>query len=125
MEEAGWYDEKTNGVVTMADRDTQRGQVQSAVYRILDANLDRAREGLRIVEEWCRFGLNNAQLSGECKQLRQELASWHTAEIRAARDTPGDPGTELTHPQEEQNDRQNNIQHRVRRRKQPGRMLHL
>jgi thiamine-phosphate pyrophosphorylase len=68
----------------------------------LDANFDRAREGLRIIEEWCRFGLNNRQFSNECKQLRQELASWHTSDLRAARDTPGDPGTELTHPQEEQ-----------------------
>lgn len=81
---------------------SQGGQVQPAVCRILDANLDRAREGLRIIEEWCRFGLNSTQLTGECKQLRQELASWHSPELRAARDTPGDPGTELTHPQEQQ-----------------------
>ncbi len=76
--------------------------MQPAVCRILDANLDRAREGLRIVEEWCRFGLNSVPLSEECKKLRQELASWHDPQLRAARDTPGDPGTELTHPQEEQ-----------------------
>ena len=75
---------------------------QPAIYRILDANLDRAREGLRIIEEWCRFGLNNSQLANDCKQLRQELATWHSAEFRMARDTPGDVGTELTHPQEEQ-----------------------
>lgn len=74
----------------------------SAIERILDANLDRAREGLRIVEEWCRFGLNNSQLVEECKQMRQELASWHSPALRMARDTPGDPGTELSHPQEEQ-----------------------
>ncbi len=77
-------------------------QVQATVCRILDANLDRAREGLRIIEEWCRFGLNSALLTDECKQLRQELASWHSLELRSARNTPGDPGTELTHPQEEQ-----------------------
>ncbi|ACK71312.1 thiamine-phosphate pyrophosphorylase [Gloeothece citriformis PCC 7424] len=77
-----------------------RGQ-QSAIERILDANLDRAREGLRIIEEWCRFGLNNSQLAEDCKEMRQELASWHSTELRMARDTPGDPGTELTHPQEE------------------------
>ena len=71
-----------------------------ALSRILDANLDRAREGLRIVEEWCRFGLDSTPLTDECKQLRQALASWHTTELREARDTPGDPGTELTHPQE-------------------------
>ncbi|MBL1174355.1 thiamine phosphate synthase [Pantanalinema sp. GBBB05] len=74
--------------------------VQSALYRILDANLDRAREGLRIIEEWCRFGLDDARLTEECKDLRQELATWHHAELRTARDTPGDAGTELTHPQE-------------------------
>ena len=73
-----------------------------AIYRILDANLDRAREGLRIVEEWCRFALNQASLADECKKMRQELASWHTSELRAARDTPGDLGTSLTHPQEEE-----------------------
>lgn len=77
------------------------GQEQ-AIYRILDANLDRAREGLRILEEWCRFGLNASELTLECKQMRQELASWHRQELRNARDTPGDAGTELSHPLEEQ-----------------------
>ncbi len=74
---------------------------QSVIYRILDANLDRAREGLRIIEEWCRFGLNHAALTEECKRLRQELAQWHTDKIRSARNTPGDPGTDLTHEREE------------------------
>jgi thiamine-phosphate pyrophosphorylase len=71
-----------------------------AVYRILDANLDRAREGLRIVEEWCRFGLNDAGKTDQIKHLRQTLAQWHAPVLRQARDTPGDPGTGLTHPQE-------------------------
>ena len=73
-----------------------------AIQRILDANLDRAREGLRIVEEWCRFGLNDSKLAQECKNLRQELASWHNSDLRLARDTIGDSGTTLSHPQEEQ-----------------------
>ncbi len=77
---------------------------QSVLYRILDANLDRAREGLRILEEWCRFGLNDAQLTEQIKHLRQTLGSWHSSEIRQSRDTPGDPGTALSHPQEEQRD---------------------
>ncbi len=72
-----------------------------AIYRILDANLDRAREGLRIVEEWCRFGLNDAHLTQDCKAMRQELAQWHSLELRAARNTPDDPGTAFTHPHEE------------------------
>lgn len=75
-------------------------RADAAVYRILDANLDRAREGLRIVEEWCRFGLNNPSHTEQLKHLRQTLAQWHTAELRLCRDTPGDPGTAITHPQE-------------------------
>lgn len=86
----------------MVEAHSQTQQIQQVVYRILDANLDRAREGLRIIEEWCRFGLNDAQLAEDCKHLRQEVSKWHTAQIRAARDTPGDIGTDLTHPQEEQ-----------------------
>jgi len=74
---------------------------KQAIYRILDANLDRAREGLRIIEEWCRFGLNNQTMAESCKQMRQELSQWHSREIRAARDTVNDVGTTLTHPQEE------------------------
>lgn len=74
---------------------------ESAVRRILDANLDRAREGLRIVEDWCRFGINRSDLTEQCKVMRQELAAWHTPELRIARDTPGDLGTQLSHPNEE------------------------
>jgi thiamine-phosphate pyrophosphorylase len=75
--------------------------IHPAILRILDANLDRSREGLRIVEEWCRFGLNDSSMANECKHLRQELATWHTPEMRLARDTSGDVGTELSHPGEE------------------------
>ncbi|MEM6254454.1 MAG: thiamine phosphate synthase [Cyanobacteria bacterium P01_D01_bin.156] len=85
--------------VTVADQPSQQ-----VLYRILDANLDRAREGLRILEEWCRFGLNDAGLTEKIKHFRQTLGSWHSSLIRQSRDTPGDPGTALSHPQEEQRD---------------------
>jgi thiamine-phosphate pyrophosphorylase len=75
--------------------------IDRVLYRILDANLDRAREGLRVIEEWCRFGMENAALTEECKRSRQELASWHTEELRSARDTINDPGTGLSHQGEE------------------------
>ncbi|NJR38581.1 MAG: thiamine phosphate synthase [Leptolyngbyaceae cyanobacterium CSU_1_4] len=85
----------------MGETLSQNSLSKSTIYRILDANLDRAREGLRVIEEWCRFGLNQAPLTSECKHLRQALALWHTPEIWASRDTGNDPGTSLTHPQEE------------------------
>ena len=33
------------------------------VARLIDANLDRAREGLRVIEDWCRFGLDRRSWS--------------------------------------------------------------
>jgi thiamine-phosphate pyrophosphorylase len=71
------------------------------LFRILDANLDRAREGLRVVEEWCRFGLDDPALMGLCKQLRQELGHWHHSDFRLARNTATDVGTDLTHTHEQ------------------------
>jgi thiamine-phosphate pyrophosphorylase len=71
-----------------------------AVARILDANLDRAREGLRVLEEWFRLGLEDGEWASECKEMRQALARWHSDPLRAARDTPADPGTQIDHPQE-------------------------
>lgn len=80
-----------------------------AIFRILDANLDRAREGLRVVEEWCRLGLENSDWAEKCKQMRQEIAYWHTSELRMARDTPNDPGIQISHPQEEKRETINQL----------------
>lgn len=70
-----------------------------AVARILDANLNRAREALRVLEEYARFGLNDATLAGEFKNLRHALAAAvqaaNFAGVIVARDTPGDVGTTL------------------------------
>lgn len=70
------------------------------IYRILDANLDRAREAIRTIEEWCRFGLEDVDLCAHCKQMRQELAQWHKEEFRRARNTTDDPATGLSHANE-------------------------
>ena len=43
------------------------------VARLIDANLDRAREGLRVIEDWCRFGLDQQDLVVPLKDWRQQL----------------------------------------------------
>ena len=43
--------------------------------RILDACANRAREGLRVVEDYCRFVLDDAFLCGELKRLRHDLTA--------------------------------------------------
>lgn len=73
---------------------------RQAVLRILDANANRAAEGLRVIEEYTRFALDDSHLTERCKSLRHDLtrslAPISPAERHAARDTPGDVGTDIT-----------------------------
>ncbi|MBU1727123.1 MAG: thiamine-phosphate pyrophosphorylase [Candidatus Omnitrophica bacterium] len=45
------------------------------IYRIIDANLNRAKEGLRVCEEIARFILNERSLTANLKNLRHKLDS--------------------------------------------------
>lgn len=42
-------------------------------YRIIDANINRAKEGLRVVEEFARFILNDYLLTRKLKNTRHKL----------------------------------------------------
>src|SRR5687767_12207796 len=67
-----------------------------SALRILDANLNRAREALRVVEDYARFHLDDAELCGELKRIRHDLAGATAAwagEAILHRNTPGDVGT--------------------------------
>lgn len=72
--------------------------------RILDAAANRAREALRVLEDYARFVLDDALLSGELKAMRHDLAEALTALpadlLRHARDTLHDVGTTLSTPRE-------------------------
>lgn len=43
------------------------------IYRIIDVNLNRSREGLRVCEEICRFVLEDKSLTDELKRLRHKI----------------------------------------------------
>lgn len=68
--------------------------------RIVDANLNRAREGLRVVEEYVRFVLDDSSLSERLKGLRHQIkqiadcfpSDW----LSSSRDTENDVGTAFT-----------------------------
>jgi len=74
------------------------------IHRILDANLNRAREALRVVEDFARFVLDDASIASSAKGMRsllQEAAATLPAEaLLTGRDTLGDVGTTLTSPTE-------------------------
>lgn len=81
----------------------------STVLRILDANFNRAREALRVMEDFARFVLNDPLLTEACKALRHDTAnivarladttaSQQTAgeSLVQSRDILGDVGKEVT-----------------------------
>jgi thiamine-phosphate pyrophosphorylase len=68
--------------------------------RLLDANFNRCREALRVVEDYCRFVLNDRVLCSELKQLRHDVAGL-AAQIPiqhyiAARDSEQDVGATVS-----------------------------
>ncbi len=73
---------------------------QAATLRILDASLNRAAEGLRVVEDYARFVLGDGHLSHLTKQLRHDLAtvteSIKSTERLSSRDTLCDVGTSIS-----------------------------
>jgi len=72
--------------------------VSDPVARIIDANANRAREGLRVLEEAARFALDDAGLAGRLKDLRHELvaAVRSLGEVRCGRDVERDAGRRIT-----------------------------
>ncbi|HEY1859813.1 MAG TPA: thiamine phosphate synthase [Gemmataceae bacterium] len=68
--------------------------------RVLDAGFNRAREALRVTEDYCRFVLDDAFLSGELKRLRHDLAAAAAmvppALLLAGRETLRDVGTTIS-----------------------------
>ena len=68
------------------------------IAQLIDANLDRAREGLRVMEDWCRFGLKRNDFSIQIKDWRQQLGAHHHKIYRKARLTSEDPAMGISHP---------------------------
>ena len=72
--------------------------------RILDANANRAREALRVLEDYARFVLNDAFLSEKLKELRHDFAQalrlLPMAMLLDARDTQHDVGAAISTDQE-------------------------
>ena len=66
--------------------------------RIIDANANRVREALRVLEEAARFVVEDGALSLHLKQMRHDFAAAlpDTHELISHRDTAGDVGTALS-----------------------------
>ena len=106
-----------SGAISISRRNDTDSPVNEsdAVWRILDANLNRSREGLRVLEDYARFVRNDASLSERLKALRHDLVATEAslpksksfnresesgdatnADVLRHRDTEHDVGTQIS-----------------------------
>jgi thiamine-phosphate pyrophosphorylase len=72
-----------------------------SALRIIDANLNRTGEGLRVIEDIARLALNDRTLSAELKAVRHDLvqtAPGFQRQLVRSRDAAGDVGRDIEVP---------------------------
>jgi len=77
--------------------------------QIIDANLDRAREGLRVLEDWARFGIMRDELVVKLKNFRHTLSKYHLFKYKNARNFSKDKSQGLAHHEQKNRDSIKNI----------------
>jgi len=60
------------------------------IYRVIDANLNRLKEGIRVVEDIMRYRDNNKELSRKLKSLRHKARINETVALLQNRDSIND-----------------------------------
>jgi len=60
------------------------------LFRVIDANLNRLKEGIRVVEDIMRYRDNNKNLSKKLKELRHSARIDETVELLIHRDSIND-----------------------------------
>lgn len=60
------------------------------LFRVIDANLNRLKEGIRVVEDIMRYRDNNKTLSKKLKELRHKARVEETIELLKYRDSIND-----------------------------------
>jgi thiamine-phosphate pyrophosphorylase len=73
---------------------------RSETLRIIDAAANRAREGLRVMEDYARFALDDSHLTRRLKEcrhlLREALAALPAENLLRSRETEADVGTRIS-----------------------------
>jgi thiamine-phosphate pyrophosphorylase len=72
----------------------------TGLYRVIDANINRAKEGLRVCEEITRFILDSKTLTSDLKKIRHEIDPLAAAfrrhpELLSQRDSLKDVGLKI------------------------------
>jgi thiamine-phosphate pyrophosphorylase len=89
-------DKKNAPQKSLKTKETAKGH---NIFRLLDANLNRCREGLRVLEDTVRFVGANAKLFEQLRSQRHaldRLTREYYPQLLKARDSQTDPGERLS-----------------------------
>jgi thiamine-phosphate pyrophosphorylase len=74
--------------------------MKDKIYRVMDANFNRTKEGLRVCEDVCRFVYDERSLTRRLKMIRHDMTdimkSFHWKAVIKARDMAADVGKRST-----------------------------
>jgi thiamine-phosphate pyrophosphorylase len=65
-------------------------QLSSELFRVIDANLNRLREGIRVIEDIMRYKENNKHFASQLKELRHQARTPDTKLLLMHRDSIND-----------------------------------
>jgi len=94
-----------------------------AIFRIIDANLNRLREGLRVIEDIRRYGYDDGQTAGAIKALRHQVRIDNYEELLNARDSEHDVLKPSTKSEKERTDLSHIIVANIKRAQESARVL--
>ena len=93
------------------------------IYRVVDANLNRLKEGIRVVEDIMRYRDNNKELSSQLKSLRHKARIDETKELLKNRDSINDVLRTSTKSEQTRSDIVNILTANFKRAEESARVL--
>ena len=93
------------------------------LYRVIDANLNRLKEGIRVVEDILRYKENNKELSSKLKSLRHQARIDEIKELLENRDSINDVLKLSTKSEQKRTDLQSIIIANFKRAQESARVL--
>ncbi|MRI83474.1 MAG: thiamine-phosphate pyrophosphorylase [Nitratiruptor sp.] len=92
------------------------------LFRLIDANLNRLREGIRVVEDLCRYLYDDQPRALKLKTLRHQVRFDHP-NLLQARDVTNDPLKESSQSELERTDIAQLFQANLKRAQESARVL--
>lgn len=98
-------------------------EISPELFRVIDANLNRLKEGIRVVEDIIRYRDNNKKISSTLKQLRHRARVENLEELLKHRDSINDVLRPTTNSELKRSDIKSIITANFKRAQESSRVL--